>query len=141
AGGNHEGHHKDKKMNMDDDNHWMAPDKDASRPNPITSDKNSISRGQSTYKVNCMSCHGEDAKGDGPAGKNLKPKPANLVLMSGNHSDGDFAWKITTGKGAMPPWKKVLSEKQIWDLVNYIQSLSNSQKQHNDNKHQENHKH
>lgn len=62
--------------------------------------------------------------GDGPAAATLNPKPANLVAMSGGHPDGDFAWKIKNGRGAMPAWKSILKENQVWDLVNYIQALN-----------------
>lgn len=46
--------------------------------------------------------------------------------MSGKHSDGDFAWKIKTGKDEMPAWEDDLEEKEIWSLVNYIQSFKRS---------------
>ena len=35
-----------------------------------------------------------------------------------------LAWKIATGKGAMPGWKGVLTEAQIWHVVNYLKSIS-----------------
>lgn len=101
--------------------HWMAPEKDAKRSNPVKADKASVARGKKLFQVNCASCHGSGGKGDGPAGKALKPKPADLAAMAGRHPDGDFAWKIAEGRGAMPTWKAVLSEKQIWDVVNYLQ--------------------
>jgi C4-dicarboxylate-specific signal transduction histidine kinase len=34
--------------------------------------------------------------------KSLNPKPRNLVQSSGMHSDGEIAWKISNGRGAMP---------------------------------------
>jgi mono/diheme cytochrome c family protein len=43
--------------------------------------------------------------------------------MAGHHSDGDLAWKIGNGRGAMPAWKGVLTEREIWHLVNYIKNL------------------
>ena len=103
--------------------HWMAPDAAATKPNPIKSDAASIDRGKKTYFQNCASCHGAKAMGDGPAAAALTPKPANLAMMSGMHPDGDFAWKIANGRGAMPAWKNTLSENQIWELVNYLKSL------------------
>jgi hypothetical protein len=27
--------------------------------------------------------------------------------MAAHHPDGDLAWKIANGRGAMPPWKDV----------------------------------
>jgi len=54
---------------------------------------------------------------------NLKTKPTDLVQRAGHHSDGDFAWKITNGRGDMPSFKDPLAENQIWDLVNFIRQL------------------
>jgi len=67
---------------------------------------------------------GDYAMGDGPDGSGLPVKPTNLKAMSGGHSDGDFAWKIITGRGSMPSREDELEEKEIWHLVNYIKSLS-----------------
>ncbi len=108
--------------------HWMSPEGEADKPNPIKSDAVSIERGKNSYFQYCSSCHGAKAMGDGPAGNELNPKPTNLVAMSGGHPDGDFAWKIANGRGAMPAWKSVLKENQIWDLVIYIQQLNPSGK-------------
>lgn len=104
--------------------HWMAPPADAAKQNPVASNPASIDRGKKTYFQNCASCHGAKALGDGPAAATLNPKPSNLRAMSGGHPDGDFAWKIANGRGAMPAWKGALKEDQIWELVNYIQSLN-----------------
>ena len=48
--------------------------------------------------------------------------------MAGQHPDGDFAWKVANGRGAMPAWKEILSERDIWHVVNYIQSLEHPDK-------------
>jgi len=40
------------------------------------------------------------------------------------HPDGDFAYKIKVGRGAMPAWKNTLNDHQIWHLVNFIQALN-----------------
>jgi mono/diheme cytochrome c family protein len=37
-------------------------------------------------------------------------------------SDGELFWKISNGRGAMPPWKH-LPENDRWDIVNYIRTL------------------
>ena len=71
-----------------------------------------------------MSYHGKSAMGDGPLAKTLSPTPTNLKMMSGMHPDGDFAWKINYGRGPMPGWKDILHEDDVWNVVNYIQSLS-----------------
>ena len=106
------------------DAHWISPPAAARRANPVTRDSGSVGRGASLFAANCAACHGKDAAGDGPAGVALNPRPPDLRRMSGVHPDGDFAWKIANGRGAMPAWKNTLEERQIWDLTNYIQSLS-----------------
>jgi len=119
--------------------HWASPKDASERTNPIKSDKDSIARGAKSYATLCISCHGEKALGDGVSAAFLDPKPTNLKAMSGRHKDGDFAWKISNGRGAMPAWKAILSENNIWDLVNFIQDLSSVKKKISKNKH--NHKH
>jgi len=119
--------------------HWMAPEKEANKINPVKRTPESILRGRQLFVRTCANCHGMDAMGDGPAATSLTTKPANLRTMSGRHPDGDFAWKIANGRGAMPPWKTILGKNQIWDLVNYIQSLSTKteeKKEHKKDAHQ-----
>lgn len=124
AEGNHSGGHNTGHNDDHANAHWMSPPAAAKKPNPVKSDPASIDRGKKTYFQNCASCHGAKAKGDGPASAALKPKPADLTVMAGMHPDGDFAWKIANGRGAMPAWKGILSQTQIWELVNYIQNLN-----------------
>ena len=107
--------------------HWMAPKKASARRNPIGANVDSEQRGQSLFQENCASCHGTTGRGDGPVGKALTPPPADLAVMAPQHSDGDFAWKISEGRGVMPAWKGILSEAQIWDLVNFIKGVLNEE--------------
>jgi mono/diheme cytochrome c family protein len=104
--------------------HWASPAAEAARDNPVAFNSSSVKKGAGLYQQYCASCHGVKADGKGPAGMMLNPPPADLTAMSGGHSDGDFAYKINTGRGAMPSWKGTLNETQVWQLVNFIQSLS-----------------
>ena len=103
--------------------HWSAPPEAAKRANPIQRDQESIARGKKLFQTHCVVCHGPGGKGDGPAAAGLNPKPPNLVKMAGHHPDGDIAWKIENGRGAMPAWKGKLKQKEIWNLTNFIQAL------------------
>ncbi len=60
---------------------------------------------------------------DGVAVSGLRQKPPDLGKMAYHHPDGDLAWKIAEGRGAMPGWRETLSDEDIWDLVNFIRSL------------------
>ncbi len=137
AGGKHpEGHHHE-------DAHWTAPAEANQRANPVAASEQSVNNGRQIYQTHCASCHGADGEGDGPAGKALKPPAANLKAMAPRHSDGDLAWKIAEGRGAMPSWKASLSENDIWDVVNYIKRIASAEQakghghddKHHDDKH------
>ncbi len=125
--------------------HWMAPLAEASKPNPIEANYESVQMGAKLYQQYCVSCHGANADGNGAAAMMLNPKPANLRVMSGIHPDGDFAYKIKVGRGAMPAWKNTLNEYQVWHLVNFIQTLNKqpvaTQHEDPDHAHEDSHTH
>ena len=87
--------------------------------------------GLEVHKANCAKCHGAGGKGDGPAGKLLKTKPADWTdkAKMSKLSDNDLFNVIKDGGGAvgksklMPAWKDKLSDQQIWDVVAFIRSL------------------
>ena len=110
--------------------HWMAPKQAAARVNPVAATADSIAQGKRIFASNCVTCHGVNGEGDGPLAKGLDPKPANLAAMATQHPDGDFAWKVAHGRGAMPAWKDILSERDIWHTVNYIKALGSGTPSH-----------
>jgi len=94
--------------------------------NPYKKDKLSPDRGRKVYQKNCLSCHGENADGKGDVAKTLKVHPAHLVNDAKEHSDSVFAAHVAYGKSGsdeMPSFAEILSEKEIWDVTNYIYSL------------------
>ena len=108
---------------MENMGHWMAPKAESARKNPVKLSQKSVIAGQKLYAKNCVTCHGVKGEGDGPAGAYLKPKPANLKAMANQHPDGDFAYKIKVGRGAMPAWESSMSDTEVWHLVNFIKYL------------------
>ena len=87
--------------------------------------------GLEVHKANCAKCHGPGGKGDGPAGKLLKTKPADWTdkAKMSKLSDNDLFNVIkhggkAVGKSAlMPAWKDKLSDDQIYDVIAFIRSL------------------
>jgi mono/diheme cytochrome c family protein len=92
----------------------------------------------------CASCHGKDAKGDGPAAAALKQKPANLTQLAKNNGGKFPTDKVTSvlrgqaklvahGDQEMPVWGPVFwrmsggHEEQVQmrvaNLNRYLESL------------------
>ncbi len=103
-------------------------------------DSKAISRGAVLYKVHCARCHGDDARGHGPA--TLADYPANDFKTFSNrfaatlHRGAPRKWfrVIRDGEGdlvqypdekttAMPSFSQTLAREQIWLVITYLQSL------------------
>jgi mono/diheme cytochrome c family protein len=104
-----------------------VPSEYASLVNPVATSADAIHAGEQIFRVNCASCHGEAGKGDGAASRALNPKPSDLSVVATMVEDAYLFWRIAEGgvqlKTAMPAWKKILTEEQIWHEVIYIRSL------------------
>ena len=94
------------------------------------------------YRVNCLVCHGQNLDGNGNIVKYIDkgPFPVNLLESSTqNAKPGEvfafisyggrqgFSSHIRNRESAspMPNFRYLLSEKERWDLVKYIQSINN----------------
>jgi mono/diheme cytochrome c family protein len=98
---------------------WKAPAEAKATKNPVKG----VGNAKKTVETNCVPCHGASGKGDGPAAAALPAKPADWTSAKvQKETDGEIFWKISNGRGPMPPWKH-LPEKDRWEVVNYIYSL------------------
>ena len=94
--------------------------------------------GKAPYTTNCLSCHGETGKGDGPVGQVLQPPPRDFAagefILDGDGdgtpgSDADLKAVVAKGAGAfggnqmMAAWGGLLSEADIDNVVAYIHTL------------------
>ena len=101
--------------------------------------------GDAEFKVYCSSCHGNEAKGDGPIAKSLKKRPADLTQLA-LHNAGVFpadrVVKIVDGrtpveghgKSDMPAWGEAFAQSvdsktpeavtaRIAAVVEYLKSI------------------
>jgi len=94
--------------------------------NPVEADETSMARGAELFTINCVPCHGTDAKGTGPVAAFLQQrKPADLTgPVVKALSDGAIFLTISNGKlPFMVPMNENLTVRERWDVVNYIRSL------------------
>jgi mono/diheme cytochrome c family protein len=80
------------------------------------------------YSEKCAACHGDNGKGDGPAGQAMTPPPAPFSTALKNKTDSWIGTVITKGgpavgmTPAMPP-HPTLSSDQVKALIEYIKGL------------------
>ncbi len=79
---------------------------------------------KSAKPMACKMCHGSEGKGNGKLGKALNPRPRNFTCSDTmkHVSPGQMFWIIKNGsKGTgMVGHGKTLKDRQIWDVVKYI---------------------
>src|SRR5262245_15952847 len=95
--------------------------------NPVASTAESVAAGKQTYVRRCASCHA--ASGEGGPGNDLIPAAPSLVDAQWDHgsSDGEVFDSIKNGVGPdfnMVPFKDVLKDEEIWNVVNYLRSIA-----------------
>ena len=89
--------------------------------------KQSLSKGKVLYDTYCYACHGMEGKGDGSMADLMDNAPRNLTCKNymNKITDGELFWVIKEGvvEGGMPSYKH-LSDKKIWQLIQYIRTFS-----------------
>src|SRR6266446_7677102 len=75
----------------------------------------------STYKTNCISCHGADGRGSA-VGKSLHAADFHSSQVQ-QQSDAQLADVIEKGRGNMPAFGSRLDKDQVAELVKYVRSL------------------
>lgn len=87
-----------------------------------------VARGAAVFSKYCSLCHGTGGAGDGRAASMQKVPPADLTVSTRLRS---YKLQIVRKGGAelgrssgMPAWRDVLSDAEIADVVEYIQTLN-----------------
>lgn len=102
------------------------PYRDASNPLPPTAEN--IKAGGALYAANCMACHGVGGYGNGPAGADLNPPPANIAtfVRTAMATDPYLFWTLSEGGKplgtAMPAFKDTLSAADRWKIILYLRA-------------------
>jgi mono/diheme cytochrome c family protein len=104
--------------------------------NPEPQNAESVEAGKKLYQRHCAACHGPNGKGDG--GMALSGgEPSDLTDDAWDHgsTDGEIFVVIRDGVSAdMLAYREKLTDKQIWQIVNYIRSIGPKQSKERDAK-------
>jgi cytochrome c oxidase cbb3-type subunit 3 len=78
-------------------------------------------KAKSTFKSNCVVCHGVDGAGT-PVGKSMKAPDLRSDDIQ-KKKDAELEQSVNDGKGNMPPFSSSLSHEQIQMLIAYVREL------------------
>jgi cbb3-type cytochrome c oxidase subunit III len=97
--------------------------------NPEPQNAESVEAGKKLYQRYCAACHGPNGKGDGGlALSGGEPSDLTDAAWDYGSTDGEIFVVIRDGVSAdMLAYKTKLTEKQIWQVVNYIRSIGPKQ--------------
>ena len=99
---------------------------DAAKANPVKPSPTSLASGKKKYSQDCAMCHGKEGAGDGDLAEDmhLKLRDFRDAATLKDLTDGDIYSIINNGKGKMMGEEGRLKPDEIWDIVNFVRSLS-----------------
>lgn len=88
-------------------------------------------KAEDNYKLYCFQCHGSKGSGGGinAASLSTAPRDHTSATEMKKLSDNDIFTAIKEGGAAvskstfMPPWKSILTDDEIKDMVKYLHTL------------------
>ena len=108
---------------------WSIPSAARHAENPLQPTAENITDARDMFIARCAECHGKDGSGITQVGRNLYPKPPDLLLPeTQNLGDGAIHYIIQNGVRltGMPAWGNAneMSGDNSWKLVLFIRYLA-----------------
>jgi len=101
---------------------WEVPDDKKQKVSSFKFDLETQKKGEAIFQRNCVSCHGTPGKANFVK---LVPPPGDPATDKFQKQvDGALFYKMTTGRGAMPSFKDVLTEQERWQIISYFRSFN-----------------
>jgi mono/diheme cytochrome c family protein len=90
--------------------------------NPLTADEANLDVGARLYRDHCTLCHGDPAHPKSLLADSLNPPAPQFMNDMANMPENQNFYILQHGIRwtAMPSWKNVLTEQQIWQLVTFL---------------------
>jgi cytochrome c oxidase cbb3-type subunit 2 len=99
--------------------------------NPFAGDPTAIAEGKKLYEMNCLACHGIDARGViGPSLTDaewfrvvgpIRDDTIFFIIADGMYAGQEFEGR--KAKGVHPSFGKYMDKRMIWSIVSYIRSI------------------
>ncbi|QOC22495.1 c-type cytochrome [Wenzhouxiangella sp. AB-CW3] len=91
-----------------------------------------VEAGETKFKQLCATCHGDSGKGDGPAGRALRPAPPDMSDPAWQEETTDDHIRLVTEKGGpaaglaptMTAFGHTLDDDDLDNVVAFIRSLA-----------------
>jgi mono/diheme cytochrome c family protein len=90
------------------------------------SNSSNAALGEMDFMEDCAACHGKDGRKPTDIGRWMYPRSLDLGSPGVQQwSDAELFWIIKNGirLSGMPGFGKIHSDKEIWNLVQYVRSL------------------
>lgn len=88
-------------------------------PNPLASDPRAVERGMKDFvQFNCVGCHANNGAGG------MGPSLSDKTWIYGNKPAQIYMTIVQGRPNGMPAFGQVLPEQTLWELVAYVQSIS-----------------
>jgi len=93
--------------------------------NPVTQDEANLVAGARLYLDHCTLCHGDPAHPKSLLGNSLNPPAPQFVDDKPDMPENHNFYIVQHGIRwtAMPGWKNVLNEHQLWQLVTFLSHM------------------
>lgn len=85
-----------------------------------------LAQGEKLFQAQCTACHGATGYGDGAAGRNLNPRPANFHQKELVQESSPYKFYNTIRLGVPGTGMTAfsgLSDEEVWSLAFYLKSL------------------
>jgi mono/diheme cytochrome c family protein len=93
--------------------------------NPVAADEANLAAGARLYRDHCTLCHGDPVNAKAPLADSLNPPAPQFMKDMADMPENQNFYILQHGIRwtAMPGWKSVLSEQQIWQLVTFLSHM------------------
>jgi hypothetical protein len=101
---------------------WVVPEDQKAVVAPFKFTSDMQKQGEQIYLKNCQSCHGLPGKDNWAK---LTPPPGDLSKdKAQKQTDGEFFFRITTGKVPMPEFRNIIPEDERWWVIAYLRTFN-----------------